>query len=134
MALPVFGRGRALYALVGKGINEDTIEEACKFVTGPCGCEVKRQNPGMDLLMLESWEAKLQEWKNAKENLPPLTGLPQAVPLEIKRTAESSVPPVEATAREASGNLMRNLLIVLGLGVASVAIATVVMLRLTKRN
>ena len=26
MAIPVFGRGRALYALVGKGINEETIE------------------------------------------------------------------------------------------------------------
>ncbi|MEQ9071022.1 MAG: hypothetical protein RLO18_30080, partial [Gimesia chilikensis] len=34
MALPVFGRGRVLYALIGKGINPGTIEQACRDLTG----------------------------------------------------------------------------------------------------
>ncbi len=59
---PVFGRGRALYALVGEGINADNIREAVGFVTGPCGCEVKMLNPGVDLLMAVNWDAAVMEF------------------------------------------------------------------------
>lgn len=59
MAFPVFGRGRALYALVGKGINQDTVEEACRFLIGSCSCQVKDENPGVDLLMSAKWEDQL---------------------------------------------------------------------------
>lgn len=55
MAFPVFGRGRTLFALVGKGINQQTIEEACSFVIGPCSCVVKELNPGHDLLIAAAW-------------------------------------------------------------------------------
>jgi len=62
IAFPVFGRGRALYGLIGPGskgemtgINPETIEEACAFLIGPCGCEVKRLNPGSDLLITVDW-------------------------------------------------------------------------------
>lgn len=51
MAFPVIGRGRVLYALVGKGIFRDTIAMASRFVVGPCSCQVKEQNPGFDLLL-----------------------------------------------------------------------------------
>lgn len=56
MAFPVFGRGRVLYALVGKGIMPATIDAACSFMTGPCSCQVKNQNPGFDLLLSHDWE------------------------------------------------------------------------------
>lgn len=56
MAFPVFGRGRVLYALVGEGISESTIADACQFLTGPCSCQVKEQNPGFDLLLPGDWE------------------------------------------------------------------------------
>lgn len=56
IVFPVFGRGIALYALVGKGINADTIAQAAGFVVGACSCEVRRQNPGIDLLMTADWE------------------------------------------------------------------------------
>ena len=59
MAFPVLGRGRVLYALVGKGINEQTIGMASRFIVGPCSCQVKEQNPGFDLLMSFNWEEKL---------------------------------------------------------------------------
>ena len=59
MAFPVIGRGRALYALVGKGIFSETIGMASRFVVGPCSCQVKDQNPGFDLLLAVDWEEKL---------------------------------------------------------------------------
>ena len=55
MAFPVFGRGRALYALVGKGITEDNVFDACSFLAGACSCIVKWQNPGVDLLITADW-------------------------------------------------------------------------------
>lgn len=59
MAFPVLGRGRVLYALVGKGISPDTIGMASRFIIGPCSCQVKNQNPGFDLLMNFDWDAKI---------------------------------------------------------------------------
>ena len=59
--LPVFGRGRVLYALVGNGINEANIRRACAFLVGPCACEIKADNPGTDLLMAVDWAGRLRE-------------------------------------------------------------------------
>ena len=56
MAFPVFGRGRVLYALIGAGINKDTIDDACAFMGSACSCIVKDQNPGTDLLLAANWE------------------------------------------------------------------------------
>jgi len=56
MIFPVFGRGRALYTLVGRGITADTIHRAAVFLTGACQCTVKAENPGVDLLVSKRWE------------------------------------------------------------------------------
>jgi hypothetical protein len=63
MAFPVFGRGRLLYALVGKGINEDTIESACMYIGSACTCTVKVDNPGFDLLMRADWPRAATEFE-----------------------------------------------------------------------
>lgn len=55
-AFPVFGRGRVLYGLVGRGIMPATIDTACKFMAGPCSCQVKNLNPGFDLLLSYEWD------------------------------------------------------------------------------
>ena len=60
MVFPIFGRGRALYAIVGKGINEDVVATAGADLTGPCTCTVKDQNPGVDLLMALDWESVIE--------------------------------------------------------------------------
>ena len=59
IAFPVFGRGLVLYALVGKGINSDTVRAASSFICGPCSCQVKEQNPGFDLLLEHDWSNSL---------------------------------------------------------------------------
>lgn len=75
MALPVFGRGRALYALIGKGINAETIEDAGRFLTGACQCTVKAQNPGVDLLTNVNWDSLIVPTLEKDTILPALTGL-----------------------------------------------------------
>ena len=61
MAFPIFGRGRALYALVGSGINADNIESVSTFLVGWCSCEVKELNPGVDILMSVDWDRALYD-------------------------------------------------------------------------
>ncbi len=60
MVFPMFGQGRALWALVGKGINAENIFESCAFLTGPCSCQVKSMNPGTDMLMAFDWWSALE--------------------------------------------------------------------------
>lgn len=55
MVFPVFGRGRALEPLIGNGIHADNIHQAAAYLCGACSCEIKEQNPGIDLLMTADW-------------------------------------------------------------------------------
>jgi hypothetical protein len=57
LVFPVFGRGRALWPLVGRGINAKNVQEACEFLVGACSCQVKDQNPGFDLLLATDWNS-----------------------------------------------------------------------------
>jgi hypothetical protein len=57
VTFPVFGRGRALWAMAGDGLNASHIAEAGVFLTGACSCEAKEFNPGFDLLFAADWEA-----------------------------------------------------------------------------
>jgi hypothetical protein len=74
MAFPVFGRGRVLYALAGRGINKDVIDETCGFLTSPCACEIKEENPGTDLLMSADWEKALAGRPMGDDEVPLLAG------------------------------------------------------------
>jgi hypothetical protein len=99
MAFPVFGRGRALYALVGKGIAPDVIEEACVFLTGGCQCTVKAQNPGVDLIMNVDWNNLVIPTEIHDEKLPPLAGFADfAAPNEglDKKVENGDVQPKDA--------------------------------------
>lgn len=70
MAFPVFGQGRALYALVGPGIRNENIDEANSFLIGSCSCEVKEQNPGADLLFTANWDDVARSEPFAGQDLP----------------------------------------------------------------
>ena len=74
IAFPIFGRGRALYALAGQGINVDNISDAAAFLIGPCSCQVKDQNPGVDVLMAVDWDRLVQPEIDLEQELPPLSG------------------------------------------------------------
>jgi hypothetical protein len=57
MAFPVFGRGRGLEPLIGAGVTPRNAMEQAGYLCGACSCEVKEQNPGMDLLMAANWDS-----------------------------------------------------------------------------
>jgi hypothetical protein len=82
VAFPVFGRGRVLYALVGKGIERRTISAASDFLSGPCSCEVKEQNPGFDLLLINDWNAAIGD-----------TLVSSPVPQEQRKPGLLNIPP-----------------------------------------
>jgi hypothetical protein len=109
MAFPVFGRGRALYALVGAGIVPGTIEDASQFLVGACQCTVKADNPGIDLLMSADWDGLVQPSLPVDTTAPPLVGLsgfseeePGAPEAEITAVASETAAPVDGEAAAAS--------------------------------
>jgi hypothetical protein len=57
MVFGVYGRGRALPPFVGKGITADNLVDLLFFLSGSCSCQIKEQNPGMDLPMAWNWDA-----------------------------------------------------------------------------
>lgn len=59
MVFPVYGRGRALWALIGAGITAKNVADSAGFLVGPCSCEVKELNPGFDLLLAADWDVLL---------------------------------------------------------------------------
>ena len=57
MVFAGYGRGRVGEPFVGQGISPKNLASELIFLTGACSCEVKDQNPGMDLLTTADWDA-----------------------------------------------------------------------------
>ena len=75
LAFPLFGRGRILAPLAGDEIRHESITAIARYLCGPCACQVKAQNPGVDMLLDVDWEAKLAGVSAiAPRTLPPLSG------------------------------------------------------------
>jgi hypothetical protein len=89
MVFPIFGRGRALDAMIGKGINAETLQDSARFLCGACSCQVKRLNPGVDLLIAADWDAILKA--RAEEPSRPTSPRGARVPIPTpKQRTESS--------------------------------------------
>jgi hypothetical protein len=63
MAFWIYGRARAFPPLVGKGITEENLVGDLRLLTGPCTCEIKDQNPGMDLLTTTDWKEVAEQMR-----------------------------------------------------------------------
>ncbi len=55
----VFGRGRVLGAWPLAILDDAALENASMFLVGRCGCRLKNENPGWDLLLNLDWEKAL---------------------------------------------------------------------------
>ncbi|MCX7012940.1 MAG: hypothetical protein NTW86_10355 [Candidatus Sumerlaeota bacterium] len=97
VAYPVFGQGRALCALVGKGLNEDNIGEASALLAGPCSCEFKDSNPGVDLLIAARWDEGQVDAPRGLLALPPISA---SVP-KVVEVAKAGAPSGAATVSQA---------------------------------
>ncbi len=90
MLFPVFGKGRALWPLLGEGINEENVLADCGYLCGPCSCQVKKQNPGMDLLVKADWLTALAGTDVVVDKeLPPLTGVEDLIEANASSTASA---------------------------------------------
>ena len=75
MVFPVFGRGRLLEPLIGRGVRPENVLEYATYICGACSCEVKDQNPGVDLLITADWDTALHGSEVVIDKiLPPLEG------------------------------------------------------------
>jgi len=105
---PVFGRGRALYALIGEGINTDNIRETVAFIVGPCGCEIKMMNPGVDLLLAANWDAAAmqfyEEFYETYNEVPELTGVMPETPTAKLDTENKAVDNISGSEVPGSDN------------------------------
>ncbi len=140
MAFPVFGRGRVLEPLIGRGITPDNILEHSGYLCGACSCEVKEQNPGMDLLLAVNWDAAIDGSQVIIDKvLPPLEGT-AALMNANKKTEGSSmkmeemVDPIAAVEKPEKGAEqgmvpLRTLLGALGLVVLVAILGTVLLKR-----
>ncbi len=71
----VFGRGRVLGAWPLAILDDAALENACMFLVGRCGCRLKNENPGWDLLLNLDWEKALAAATTA-ESKPADAGAP----------------------------------------------------------
>ncbi|MFT5104920.1 MAG: hypothetical protein ACI8XO_002591 [Verrucomicrobiales bacterium] len=93
MIFPVFGRGRFLEPLVGRGVTRDNVLEASIYLCGACSCEVKDQNPGKDLLMAMNWDAAIEGSQMIIDKvLPPLEGAAALIRGGVAAPSEATAP------------------------------------------
>ena len=93
VVFPVFGRGRALYAITGAGLSADTLGEAAGFLVGPCACEAKELNPGLDLLLTQEWEQALAFARADEVKEIPIPEIPKARAPTPPQPGEEPPPP-----------------------------------------
>jgi len=113
LVFPVFGRGRSLFAMTEKGVTEDNVAEDCAFLTGPCSCQVKRQNPGFDLLTSADWDKlkeeqlialdKAKQEKVSVQTTPPETGATGKIQPSVETVVKGGAPKPTPNAPEPSG-------------------------------
>ena len=124
LVIPCFGRGRALTALAGKQLGPDVYGNVADFIVGACSCEVKDQNPGVDLLLLADWNSLIEGRTAQEPRLPPLFGLSAfAAATRPVATGPATRSAVRASEPGTSGTLERNMFLTVGgLGVLSILI------------
>ena len=96
LIFPIFGRGRTFDGIPASIMSEKLMLEACSYLCGACSCEVKRENPGIDLIMNTNWTKFLVGSEIIVDKiLPPLEGVGDLVGSDTRFPDFSTVPPSE---------------------------------------
>jgi len=130
MAFPIFGRGRALAAFVGEGINDEQIEDASIFLVGKCSCQVKNLNPGTDIMFSVNWDAALAGQPMMSTPEPPklATDVVDAVDVTLKTASPTIGPatqPADKVSAPAASSGMPSMPVILGLSAAGLLVVVV---------
>src|SRR6266498_2563368 len=123
-AFAVFGRGRTLAPLSGRGLDEWSVQEACTLLVGDCSQEAKDATPGKDLLLAANWNSIFEKpapVASSSASAPPQS--PPAIALDQKSPVPEPTGNTPATARR---DLWRKFVrtggVVIGLLVLSIAL------------
>lgn len=118
----VFGRGRVLGAWPAADFGDAELEEACLFLLGACSCQVKRQNPGWDMLMNVNWPEELKAAAEKASSPPTTTASPPAAIPKNNPTNEAQTVTIASTAAPETTTSAPDSTTALWLGAAACAI------------
>ena len=123
IAIPIFGRGRVLEGMIGEDITLEHTLGASTYLCAACSCQVKEENPGLDMLMAVKWaDHMLGSLIIEDRTLPPLEGIAEI-------TEDSVDPPLAEQTQETGAthdNSEDSNSIPIGLIIASSAVAILV--------
>lgn len=71
MVFGAFGRCHVTEPYLGKGINRANLTALAEFMNGPCTCEIKAANMGLDLISDRDWEAQVSGGAKPRPLEPP---------------------------------------------------------------
>ena len=74
MVFMAYGRARAMLPYVGKGVTAENLARGIAFLSGACSCQVKADNPGIDLLTRWDWASAADVMAADDEEAPALDG------------------------------------------------------------
>jgi hypothetical protein len=137
MVFIVFGRGRSLGCLFGEYITSDKIQDAIAFLSGACSCEVKALNPGIDLLLAAPWDQVIMDSFVDDTPLPELTGVMPDPPAPVEQSAAvvpEDIPMEKSNSIEKSNSVLKSYGVALGLVLAVVVFAGIILTVLQKKD
>jgi hypothetical protein len=106
LIFPIFGRGRTFDGIPASIMSEKLMLEACSYLCGACSCEVKRENPGIDLIMNTNWTKFLVGSEIIVDKiLPPLEGVGDLVGSDTRFPDFATVPPPDSSSTAGPGSL-----------------------------
>lgn len=86
----LYGRGRMLTGLREKEMTPRLFDLVTRTLCQACSCEIKRLNPGVDLLWLADWDSFVDG------NVPPPTPEPGPVAVPLVKKPPEEAPPAPA--------------------------------------
>lgn len=114
-AAAVFGRGRVLGAWPLNILDDASLEDACMFLVGRCGCRLKNESPGWDILLNLDWEKALPAAATSETPpagseapSPPPPTIPEFKPLAVPDLV-TILPELEKPAESHKGRLIAGL-------------------------
>ena len=137
IAVPVFGRGRTIDGIPAPVLDREIVAAACSYICGACSCEVKRENPGIDLLFAVEWDNALEgNSAIAVKSLPPLAGAGDIAGPQPKIVLDEAVdpppPPDTPDTTEAPKPILVKMWVLIAVLATVLGVATVLIMAKTR--
>jgi len=139
LVFPIIGRGRAVDMLDGLELSAEGVFGLCQYICGECSCEIKVENPGLDLLFAVDWAGGFIPMMGPEDEEIELYGLSnyQEPPREKNSTRMQTEPepPVGIEKTECDGwSVLRSVAVTAGVVLLTLSVGTGMILRLKKES